>query len=247
MAKAKVIPTDLTLDITGDISPDEFVSAVRNFFGYIKEITDAQQSGDTSISWTVKVKEGSSLVGLEPSAGAPSSHLAMIYNQASYGVTALSEGNVHGAGLNEKAIDHLKSLSEIGKKSPVRPQLKMWVRKEPVLIGEQIAKAVKESADHDYDDYGTIEGRLEEIKDSRGILTVGIRDILYPKVIRCEVPDELMERVLSSFRRRVELTGKIRFRHDGVPLSIETSAIDVFPEDEELPSSRDVRGILASA
>jgi hypothetical protein len=62
MAKAIDIPTDLTLDIGGDISPDDFVAAVRNFFGYIKEITEAQEGDGSKIEWAVKVKEGSSLI-----------------------------------------------------------------------------------------------------------------------------------------------------------------------------------------
>ena len=53
-------------------------------------------------------------------------------------------------------------------------------------------------------------------------------------------------RAFSSFRRRVELNGKIHYRRDGTPLSIEASELDILPEDDELPSAADVRGILAS-
>lgn len=247
MAKPGEIPTDLTLDIGGEISPEEFLSAVRNFFGYVREITEAQEGDGSKVDWSVKVKEGSSLIGLEPSVSSPSSRLAMIYNKASFGVQAVSRGDIRGAGLSEKAINHLKLLSELAEKSSRETSLQMWVRRQAVAVNPGIAKTIKEAVESDYFDYGTIEGRLEAIRDANGSLKVGVRDYLYPKMINCDVPETLIDRVFSSFRRRVELTGRIHFRHDGLPLSIEAIEIEVLPEDDELPSSHDVRGILTSA
>jgi hypothetical protein len=66
MATPDQIPTDLTIDLGDDLSPEEFVAAVRNFLGYVSEITDAQRGDGSDISWTVRVREGSALVGVEP-------------------------------------------------------------------------------------------------------------------------------------------------------------------------------------
>ncbi len=246
MAKPEEIPTDLTLDIGGEISPEEFVLAVRNFFGYVREVTESQEDDGSKVDWIVKVKEGSNLIGLEPSAGAPPSRLAMIYNKIDFGMEAMARGDIAGAGPNDKARNHLKILSEIDNKSTEAPRMKIWVRKQPCAIGAGIAKAIKEAWDADYFDFGTIEGRLEAIKDANGLLKIGVRDYLYPKIITCDVPESMIERVFLSFRRRVELTGRIHYRHDGLPLSIEANEIDILPEDDELPSASDVRGILAS-
>jgi hypothetical protein len=247
MAKKEEIPTDLTLDIGGDLAPDEFVTAVRNFFGYVREVAEAQEGDGAKIDWTVKVREGSSLIGLEPSANAPPSRLAMIYNKISYDVDVMTNGEVPSSGVSEKAFTHLKALSELGEKSKKPANLRVWVRREPKAIGAGIAKAIRNSREADYWDFGTIEGRLEAIKDASGSLKIGVRDFLYPKAIVCDVPESMIERVFASFRRRVELTGKIHYRRDGVPISIEASDLDVLPEDDELPSANDVRGILASA
>ncbi len=43
MATPDQIPTDLTIDLGDNLSPEEFVAAVRNFMGYVAEITDAQK------------------------------------------------------------------------------------------------------------------------------------------------------------------------------------------------------------
>jgi len=245
MAKPEEIPTDLTLDIGGDIAPDDFVSAVRNFFGYVREIVESQEGDGTKIEWAVKVKEGSSLIGLEPATSAPMSRLAMIYNKVNYGFEAMARGDVRGAGLSEKALGHLKSLSEIGGRSPNSPNMRVWVRREPQSVTSGIAKVIKESWQSDYHDYGTIEGRLEAIQDASGSLKIGIKDYLYPKAITCVVPEEMIETVFANFRKRVELTGRIHYRRDGTPISIEAGEIDTLPEDADLPSAADVRGILS--
>lgn len=246
MAKPEEIPTDLTLDIGDDVSPDDFVTVVRNFFGYVKEIAESQEGDGTVIDWTVRVKEGSSLIGVEPSSTAPISRLTMIYNKADYGFAAMSRGDIKGAGLSEKAVNHLKAISEIAAKPERNNQINVWVRRESRVIGAGIAKAIKESWDSDYYDYGTIEGRLEAIQDASGALKIRIQDYLFQKPISCVVPERMIEKVFQSFRKRVEIDGKIHYRRDGTPISIEAGEIDILPEDNELPSAADVRGILAA-
>lgn len=247
MATQDDIPTDLTLDIGGELAPDEFVAAVRNFFGYVKEVAEAQEGDGSKVDWTVKVKEGSSLIALEPAGTASPSRLAMIYNKIDHDVDTMMHGELPPGGLSDKAFSHLKGLSEIGEKSKRPAEIRVWVRREPRPIGAGIAKTIRDAREADYWDYGTIEGRLEAIKDASGALKINVRDFLYPKAIICDVPESMIELVFSSFRRRVELTGKIHYRRDGVPISIEAGDLEVLPEDDDLPTANDVRGILASA
>jgi hypothetical protein len=239
------IPTDLTLALGDDLSPEEFISAVRNFFGYVNEIAQSQEGDGSEVSWVVKVKEGSSLIGLDPSVSTPPSRLAMIYEKARYAPMAVARGDLVGAGLSDKAIGHLKSLSELADRHGNNESVNIWVNREPINIGAGIAKRVQEDWDNDYYDNGTIEGRLETISDAVGGIKIRIKDCLYPKAINCIVPEKMVQQVLGSFRRRVEIEGKIHYRRDGTPISIEAMQIDVLPEDHELPSASDVRGIMA--
>ncbi|WP_412051179.1 hypothetical protein ACK6D9_07350 [Hoeflea sp. Naph1] len=247
MATPEQIPTDLTIDLGDDLSPEEFLAAARNFMGYVTEIAEAQRGDGADVSWTVRVREGSALLGVEPNPSAPPSRVAMIYNQAEYGVAALARGDIAGAGLSDKAIGHLKNLSELAIRRQNGKGINLWVRKNPIGIGAGIAKFVREDWESDYHDFGTIEGRLEAIMDSAGSLKIRIKDFLYPKAINCVVPERLVQSVLSSFRRRVEIEGRIHYRKDGTPISIEAVAIDVLPEDNELPTADDVRGIMDPA
>jgi len=247
MATPDQIPTDLTIDLGDDLSPEEFLAAARNFMGYVMEITEAQRGDGADVSWVVRVKEGSYLLGVEPDPSAPPSRVAMIYNQADFGAVALARGDIAGAGLSEKAIGHLKSLSDLTTKRQNGKGINLWVRKKPIGIGAGIAKFVREDWESDYHDFGTIEGRLEAIIDAAGSLKIRIKDFLYPKAINCVVPEKLVQSVLDSFRRRVEIEGRIHYRKDGTPISIEAAIIDVLPEDNELPTADDVRGIMGSA
>ena len=95
-----------------------------------------------------------------------------------------------------------------------------------------------------YDDLGTIEGRLEVIMDTSGSLKIIINDFLYPNAVICVVPEELMQSVLDILGRRVEIEGHIHYQRDGTPISIEASIVEVLPEDHELTSANDVRGIM---
>ncbi len=247
MATPDQIPTDLTIDLGDDLAPDEFVAAVRNFLGYVSEITESQKGDGAEVNWTVKVREGSALVGVLPNESAPASRLAMIYKQAEYGPSALARGDIKGAGLTEKAIGHLKSLSDLVGKHRNGKGVKLWVKRNPISIGSGIAKIVREDWESDYHDFGTIEGRLEAIQDASGALRIKVKDFLYPHAINCVVPETMINDVLSSFRKRVEIEGRIHYRRDGTPISIEANLIEVLPEDDELPTADDVRGIMAIA
>lgn len=247
MATVEQIPTDLTVDLGDALSPEEFMSAVRHFLGYVSEITEAQSGDGADVGWTVRVQEGSILVGVEPSKSAPVSRLAMIYQKAEFAAAALAAGDARGAELSDKAVGHLKALSELSSKRPNGKGIRLWVKRRPVVIGPSIAKTVREDWETDYRDQGTLEGRLEAIRDASGSVKIAVKDFLFPKSIVCTVPERLLEKALGSFRKRVEIEGLIHFRRDGSPMSIEAQSIEILPEDDELPSVDDVRGIMAVA
>jgi hypothetical protein len=68
------IPTDLTLEIDANISPDRFLAAARAFFGYVQDITKSV-APEGEVRWVVRVREGSQLLGVEPEKGCHKWHL----------------------------------------------------------------------------------------------------------------------------------------------------------------------------
>lgn len=246
MATADSLPTDLTLDIGEDLAPDEFMTAIGDFLGYVDEITNAQQGNGPNVTWTVRVKEGSALIGVIPNSNAPSSIITTIYDQVSDGLTTLTKGNIKDSNLSDKAVKHLKSLSNLAARHGDTGSINIWVNRKSITVTRKISDTIRNSPQQDYHDIGSIEGRLEAIQDEKGTLKIRVKDVLYPRAINCAVPEHMMEKIFNAFRRHVEIEGDIHYRPDGTPMNIKVSAIDILPEDNELPSPADVRGIMAS-
>jgi len=238
-ATPEIIPTDLTLEIGADVSPERFMTAARAFFGYVNDLSQATAPEDNLPHWVVRVREGSALLAVAPAPSVPAEIIQAILTRAERGITALAEGNVEHAALSDSALRHLRTLAEM---HPV--PVRVWVKKKPHPVGPTIARIVREDLRADYNDYGTIEGRLETIADRDGSLQFLIRDVMLGQKVRCYFPEELLPEVFDKFRKRVEVSGIIKYRKNGVAVNIEVDRIDVLPDDSELPTAEDVRGVL---
>jgi hypothetical protein len=62
--------------------------------------------------------------------------------------------------------------------------------------------------------------------------------------VRCLFDEEMLQRFLGAFRKRVEIKGKIKYRRDHKPISIFATNLVEFPESKDLPSFREMRGIF---
>ena len=245
-ATPDTIPSDLTLEIGDDLSPDKFLAAVRAFFGYVKEISDTTSNAETDVVWKVHVKEGSALIGMVPTGSVPINVVNAVYAKVSSGIEHVRSGDVEGSNLPEPALKHLRVLSEMSEADKRKPvEMRIWVKRKPIAMSADIGRAIAEDWRSDYSDFGTVEGRLDTIQD-RGSLQIFVRDPLYAGSIRCYFDEDLLPRAFENFRRRVEISGTIHYRKNGKPISIEVATIDGLPDDSELPSADDVRGIFGS-
>jgi len=245
-ATPEIIPTDLTLEIGADVSPERFMTAARAFFGYVNDLSQAVTPEDNPAHWVVRVREGSALLAVAPAPNMPAEIVQIILTRAERGIAALAEGNIEHSGLSDSALRHLRTLAEVaeGTRGLHPVPVRVWVKKKPLPVGPTIARIVREDLRADYNDYGTIEGRLETIADRDGSLQFLIRDVMLEQKVRCYFPEELLPEVFDKFRKRVEVSGTIKYRKNGVAVSIEVDRIDVLPDDSELPTAEDVRGIL---
>lgn len=243
MATPDQIPTDLTLEIGENLSPDAFVAAARAFFSYVDEVSKSVSADGETVDWTVRVREGSHLIGVTPaSLGAPVP--LAIYHAVAAGVGALAEGRLGDTRLSETALRNLRVLSEFTDGTRGKPvPMKIWVQRKPLTVNPEIAHVIREDQKVAYEAYGTVEGRLRAIQD-RGSVTLQIKDDLLGLTVACYVKDDLLPTAFKSFRRRVEVTGLIHYRRNGSAASIEASSIVQLPEDSELPGAEEVRGLL---
>ena len=243
-ATPDIIPSDLTLEIGDDLSPERFLAAVRAFFGYVKDISDATSNADTDVTWKVHVKEGSALIGIIPATSAPISVVEAVYAKVTAGIEHVRSGDIDGANLPESALKHLRALSELSEPGKFKPaEMRIWVKKKPIAMNSEIGRVIAEDWRSDYADFGTIEGKLVTIQD-RGSLQIFIRDPLYSGTIRCFFEEKLLSVAFENFRKQVEISGTIHYRKSGKPISIEVATIEGLPDDSTLPSADDVRGLF---
>lgn len=248
MATPEQIPTDLTLEIGADLSPDRFIATARAFFGYVQEISQTFAPEGDLVGWTVKVREGSTLLAVDPSPSVPPPLAQIFFHRTEQGIRRLVDGDIEDSGLPEGAIRHLKILADLaegtpGKNAPV--PLRLWVKRKPIPLEPGLASVIREDLRANYSDYGTIEGRLRTIQEGyQGSLQFQLLDAALRQKVRCYFPEDLLPDVFDKFRRRVEVSGIIHYRKNGAPIGIEAERIDALPDDSELPSARDVRGIL---
>lgn len=246
-ATPEQIPSDLTLEIGANLSPDRFLAAARAFFGYVQEITNVVAASGESARWVVHVREGSALLGIEPGPQMSPEVIRAVYARAEKGARRLLEREIEEADLPEPALKYLRTLSEMTAAGPNKAApvpIRIWVKKKPINLDPEIASAIRENWRADYNDFGTIEGRLETIQESYGSLQFFIRDAMLRQKVRCYFPEELLLEVFNSFRKRVEVSGVIHYRKNGAAVSIEAERIIGLPDDSELPTAEDVRGIL---
>lgn len=244
MATPDEIPTDLTLEIGENLSPDRFMAAARAFFGYVDEIAGGLTQDGDKVRWIVRVREGSHLIGVDPIAASSPMTVAAIYSAAERGVGHIATGDIEHSGLSEGAMKHLRVLSEMTDGSHGKPvPVKIWVRKKPVVVAPEVAQFIREDTRAAYNDFGTLEGRLRAIAD-QGSVQLQLRDELLGITLKAYVSEDLLPIAFSNFRKRVEVSGLIHYRRNGVPISVEVSHIEPLPEDHELPAPEEVRGLL---
>lgn len=244
MATPDQIPTDLAVEIGDNLSPDKFLDVARAFFGYVEEIAEAMEPSAQKLRWTVHVREGSAVLGVEPTPATPPEFVQSVYAKAEFGISQLVRGELEASRLSEPALRHLRTLSGLavgqGGLSPVR----IWIKRKPIDLTAEIARLIEDDWRVGYRDYGTIEGRLEAIQDTRGRLQLRVRDAALHQSVTCNLPDDMLGNAFSMFRRRVEVAGMIHYRSNGTPFRIEATHIEALPDDSELPTAEDVRGLL---
>jgi hypothetical protein len=247
VATPDIIPSDLTLEIGEDVSPDEFLTLARAFFGYVKEISALVAPEGGRIDWTVHIKEGSGLIGVNPSPAVAREVIRNVYIRTANAVRSVAHGQIENADLPESALAYLRTISDLSTVSKTRRrELRLWVERKPIEIDDAIARVIAEDWRAAYSDYGLVEGRLEAIQD-HGKLEIRIRDAAFRQTVRCFFPEEKLPQVFELFRKRVEVSGIVHYRRNGVPISIDVVNIERLPDDSELPTAADVRGILGAA
>ena len=248
MATREEIPTDLTIDFGDELEPKEFIDAVKSFFAYVEEVAGKKTEQGVDIKWAVKVKEGSCLVGFQPSSIVPREHLSAIYDTIEQDFNSVLKEKFSEPTVSEKAKNCFSILSRLTNREEKSKGVRLWLDRRPHDIIPDIADILDKYKNKNrklkYKSFGSIEGRLYQIGDKSDTDKIFIEDILYPNPVSCIITGRILSTALKNFKRRVEITGLIHYKKDGIPEKIEAYHIEIFPENSDLPSVEDVCGIM---
>jgi hypothetical protein len=238
------IDTDITLELDeDDITISEFATAFEHFAGLVREVAKAIAPRRKPI-WLVKIYPGSAGIGFYPKAGAfAADELATVRSAVLSGIEILDQGK-RPTHFTDKAIDHARLITGAFKARQRPPRLRIWNRNEKSApLRPAILETAAQLLEANYEDEGSVEGTLE-VLSGHGKFEVMVYDPLDGRAIKCELDQQYLRTALDSFMKRVEVFGKVRYRRDGIPVSVKVERIEAFPTREEIPLLDEIRGIL---
>lgn len=156
------------------------------------------------------------------------------------GFTKLQKERIRPKYFNDNALESAQRLARLTADNLARVNVYADVPDQQVYLTEQIAVNITGILEY-LDYYGSVEGRLELISGREGQpLFFRVQDRINNVSVKCFIPDELLENALSTFRKRVIVSGIIKSDSSGIPRNIRVESIEVIPGEELLPQAEDI-------
>ena len=166
--------------------------------------------------------------------------------QTANGLKSLGEA-VRPAQFTDKAIEYSRTLASLFKSSTLQAKIRVWSgQEESISVTRAIATHAVELLSPAYEEDGAVDGTLEKL-DAHGKLQFVIYDVIDDRSVKCEVTEEQLEQVWGNFRKRVEVIGTVKYRKDGMPVSIKEKRIVPYPDKSQIPTLQQMRKLLAGA
>ena len=142
--------------------------------------------------------------------------------------------------FSEAALEATKRLSRLT--SDGRATLHLRQAERSVVIRERVAAAVDELIGQTYTAVGSIEGTLEMVT-IHGPGYFRVYDAIQGWGVACYFQPDILQYVSNGIGHRVTVNGTVRSDRAGKPLSMRVSSLETFPEESELPTPAQIRGI----
>lgn len=113
-----------------------------------------------------------------------------------------------------------------------------------VKPSEKVAENIATIIRGDLRSIASVDGTLVGVNDY-GNIEIAVVDRLRNRRIRCQIPNDLLDKALGAFKKRVVVRGLMWSRHDGSAIRIDVRSLEVMPPDDQLPTRDQVRGILS--
>lgn len=154
-------------------------------------------------------------------------------------------------GRDPKNFDRatIESFQEIGSgfKKNIR-RIAFYNTKMAVTLTDNLDECVKKVLGKNEFVQGFVSGILEAINIHGKRNRFNIYPIAGAEKIECRFPKGLFEKAISGLGHKVNVCGRIMYRgREKFPHSIDADDMEIFPNDDELPSFMDLEGIAPNA
>lgn len=229
------------------VTAGDFLSCAEAFVSLLREVTESINKATPPDAWCISVQEGSQVVNVVPNLGRLPRPIAdQIITTTVDGVHALEKEARYPRGFSEKAVENVRKLGRISTRTDTkRFPVRIIDKRRVTSVGRDVFSNSSALLDWKYEDLGTVEGALEALS-VHGHYELRVWEPIRSRPINCLINDQLLETALSLFRRRVEVKGLIRYTQDGLPTSVKVEEITALPNPSELPSYRQMKGILGA-
>jgi len=119
---------------------------------------------------------------------------------------------------------------------------------ERLSITDDIVYTLDKAISGEFKNEGTMSGVLEAINIHGGNNKFTIYPLAGPHKVVCHFPSSQLVEAISAVNKHVSVQGTFKYRSKAFhPYEVEVKEIEVFPDDDELPSLSSLRGIAPNA
>ncbi|MCY4262539.1 MAG: hypothetical protein OXC97_04395 [Candidatus Dadabacteria bacterium] len=152
---------------------------------------------------------------------------------------ALSEDISLPVEMSQQMLGHYKTFSDRVRKGVLRVSIKSET--DIVKINKTVIDAVVPS---ESESIGTVEGRLEFLNIHADRNVFRIYSAIPPEQVNCFFSPDKIKEAREAVGRKIRVLGKLTYpKGENFPRSIKVASIELLPEDDDLPSLGDLRGI----
>ena len=224
-----------------DLTPESFLKAAESFLDLVQGV--GKNVSPNPIDWRVEVAEGSAI--LRARIANPSAEGSQSVEAIYKGMRALRSGSkIVPFGFTQKELKNAKALVSVIDGNKVQ---KISFKNGGDL--EDFPKTVIAVADglltgETHSAFGSIEGKIDSLSDKHSF-TCSVFDPIFNREITCYFQKpSVEEEAVAAFRKRVLVSGLVRYSREGFPTSIVVDAVRVFPDESELPTIEEVRALF---
>lgn len=244
---SKPNPQAITLELGKTQIPlRRFRDAVSAFFELIESVSREVTASGEPIKWLISVQKGSAQVVATPDPKHEKTEDVLRVVPA--GIEQLEGGNLEKLPdkFSEKSVRAARKLSVFRDRGENIIPISISIGAQRTPITSKTASTADDLVEAAYQSYGSVEGKLLMLSDEDGF-KFAVSQPLFNRRVICLGGEEMVAQAIASFRKRVRVSGRVQYNRSRNPVSIHVQTIFEFPQNSELPSIAEMKGILAIA